>query len=190
MLTQQQVLDVMLDNKYISALTFKIPDPRALGAVKDALEKRAFGTKMTNDIRLCVVIEDAQFSETLSSIARRSKYLEILYPILLALVCILGLVTGFLAAYSRREDIALMRGLGTHKRRILPPYSANRYCCCYAAGCRLPLCGICAGAGSSLLQRRSMHFSSVMCSAQPCPLCCRMPGALYPSCQKKNKEAV
>lgn len=117
--TQQQVVDVMLDNKYVSALTFKIRDPRLLGEVKDTLEKSGFsGPTMANDIRLCVVIEDAQFNETLSSIVQRSKYLEILYPVLLALVCILGLITGFLAVNSRREDIALMRGMGTHKGRI------------------------------------------------------------------------
>jgi ABC-type lipoprotein release transport system permease subunit len=153
MLTQQQVLDVMLDNKYISALTFKIPDPRALGAVKDALEKRGFsGPKMTNDIRLCVVIEDAQFSETLSSIARRSKYLEILYPILLALVCILGLVTGFLAAYSRREDIALMRGLGTHKRRIFATIFGEQVL--------LLLCGGLPAAAVWYLRRGGEQFAS------------------------------
>jgi ABC-type lipoprotein release transport system permease subunit len=118
-LTQQQMVDVILDNKYVSALTFKVRDPRYLGEVKDALEEAGFsGPKMANDIRLCVVIEDAQFNETLSSIAQRRKYLEILYPVLLALVCTLGLITGFLAANSRREDIALMRGMGTHKRRI------------------------------------------------------------------------
>jgi ABC-type lipoprotein release transport system permease subunit len=117
--TQQQTVDVMLDNKYISALTFKIPDPRVLEEVKDGLEKAGFsGPTMANDIRLCVVIEDAQFSETLSSIAQRSKYLQMLYPVLLALVCILGFITGFLAVNSRREDIALMRGMGAQKRRI------------------------------------------------------------------------
>ncbi len=117
--TQQQIIDVMLDNKYISALTFKIPDPRALEEVKDSLEEAGFsGPTMANDIRLCVVIEDAQFNETLSSIAQRSKYLQILYPVLLALVCILGLITGFLAVNTRREDIALMRGMGAQKRRI------------------------------------------------------------------------
>ena len=73
---------------------------------------------MPNDIRVCVVIEDSQFNETLSSIVQRSKYLEMIYPILLSLVCILGLITGFLTVNSRREDIALMRGMGTQKRRI------------------------------------------------------------------------
>lgn len=116
---QQQVISNKLFYKYVTALTFEIPDPRNLGEVKDALEQAGFsGPKLANDIRLCVVIEDAQFNETLSSIAQRSKYLEILYPVLIALVCILGLITGFLAANSRREDIAIMRSLGTQKRRI------------------------------------------------------------------------
>lgn len=117
--TQQQVLDVILDNKYVSALTFKLREPRVLSQVKDILEKEGFsGPTMPNDIRVCVVIEDSQFNETLSSIVQRSKYLEMIYPILLSLVCILGLITGFLAVNSRREDIALMRGMGTQKRRI------------------------------------------------------------------------
>lgn len=117
--TQQLMIGMMLNNKYVSALTFKIRDSRTLGEVKDALEQAGFsGPGMTNDIRLCVVIEDGQFNETLSSIAQRSKYLEILYPVLLTLVCILGLIIGFLAINNRREDIALMRGLGTHKGRI------------------------------------------------------------------------
>ncbi len=117
--TQQQVLDVMLDNNYVSAMTFKIPNSRVLGQVKDILENEGFsGPTLANDIRICVVIEDSQFNEAFSSIAQRSKYLEFLYPVLLALVSILGLITGFLAVNSRREDIALMRGMGTHKRRI------------------------------------------------------------------------
>lgn len=109
----------MLDNKYVSALTFKIRDPRKLGEVKDGLEQMGFsGPRTANNIRICVVVEDGQFNETLSSITQRSKYLEILYPVLLVLVCILGLIMGFLAVNNRREDIALMRGMGTPKSRI------------------------------------------------------------------------
>lgn len=119
MLTQQQLLDVILDDKYVSALTFKVPNPLYLEEVKDSLEEAGFsGPKLANNIRLCVVIEDALFNETLSSIAQRSKYLEILYPVLLALVRLLGLITGFLAVHNRREDIALMRAMGTQKQRI------------------------------------------------------------------------
>ena len=119
--TDQQMMDALLDSKYVSALTFKLSDPRVLVDVKDSLEELGFSSpKMDNHIRLCIVIEDSQFNETLSSINQRSKYLEILYPVLIVLVCILGLVTGFLAVNSRREDIALMRGMGTQQRRRFP----------------------------------------------------------------------
>ena len=139
MLTQQQMVDVMLDRRYISALTFKVSDPRYLGEVKDALEQTGLsGPKMVNNIRLCIVIEDAQFNETLSSIAQRSKYLEILYPVLLALVCILGLITGFLSVNSRREDIALMC---VHQRGGFLHDIYDRF---YPVPCGLPLPPVCS----------------------------------------------
>lgn len=120
LITQQQLIDIMLDNSYVSSLTFSPSDIRNLGAFKDYLEEEGFsGPKMPKLIRICVKIEDAQFNETLGSITQRSKYLQILYPVLLSLVCALGLITGFLVVNSRREDIALMRGMGTPKRRIV-----------------------------------------------------------------------
>ncbi len=119
LLTQQQTIDIMLDNNHVSSLTFTPHDIRNLGEFKDFLEEAGFsGPKMGRLIRICVLVEDAQFNEALGSITQRSKYLEILYPVLLALVCMLGVITGFLVVNNRREDIALMRGMGTQKRRI------------------------------------------------------------------------
>ena len=41
-----------------------------------------------------------------------------LYPVLVMLVALLGLLTGFLSVRARRENIALMRSLGTKKSAI------------------------------------------------------------------------
>ncbi len=118
-LTRQQDLDVALDNWYVSALTFDIPDAAKLAEIKEQLETLKFsGPSQANDVRITVVIEDAQFLENISSIDQRSRYLEILYPVLLVLVLALGAITGFLAVRSRRENIALMRGMGTKKTDI------------------------------------------------------------------------
>lgn len=118
-LTQQQIVDIMLDNNYVSSLTFTPHDIRNLGEFKDFLEDAGFsGPKMGRLIRVCVLVEDAQFNEALGSITQRSKYLEMLYPVLLALVCVLGVITGYLVVNNRREDIALMRGMGVRKQRI------------------------------------------------------------------------
>ena len=118
-LTQQQALDIILDNYYISSMTFSLPDPAKLPAVRDQLEASGFsGPGVQNDLRISVVVEDSQFIEALSTIDQRSRYLELLYPVLLLLVCLLGLLTGFLSVKARRENIALMRSLGAKKRTI------------------------------------------------------------------------
>jgi len=118
-LTQQQFLDYLLDLRYVSSLSFTTSQVRKLCELKDQLEGMGFsGPKMGRDINVFVLLEDSRFNETISSITQRSKYLEILYPVLLMLVCILALITGYLTVNSRREDIGLMRGLGVSKKRV------------------------------------------------------------------------
>lgn len=117
--TQQQLVDVLIDDKYVSSFSFTLRDPRELGAFKDYLEQKGFSApKQWNNLGIFVLIEDAEFNDALSALTQRIKYLQILYPVLLALVCMLGLLMGFLVVNSRREDIALMRGMGTPKGRI------------------------------------------------------------------------
>ena len=119
-LTQQQLLDIMLDNYYVSSLTFTVPDPGILTEIKDELSDKAFsGPGVQNRIRISVVVEDSQFLETISTLDQRSRYLELLYPVMLFLVILLGALTGFLAFKSRRENIALMRAMGAKKSTIL-----------------------------------------------------------------------
>ncbi|HOB20516.1 MAG TPA: hypothetical protein PKO35_07450, partial [Candidatus Atribacteria bacterium] len=103
----------------VSSLSFTTSQVRKLCELKDQLEGMGFsGPKMGRDINVFVLLEDSRFNETISSITQRSKYLEILYPVLLMLVCILALITGYLTVNSRREDIGLMRGLGVSKKRV------------------------------------------------------------------------
>lgn len=117
--TEQQILDISLDNYYISSMAFKISDPAKLTAVRDSLEKNGFsGPGFDGSIRVSLVLEDSQFLEKVRSIDQRSFYLELLYPVLIVLVMLLGLLTGFLSVRARRENIALMRSLGTRKSAI------------------------------------------------------------------------
>ncbi|MEN6418067.1 MAG: FtsX-like permease family protein [Clostridiaceae bacterium] len=118
-LTPQRLFDVLLDESYVSSFSFTLKDTRRLTEFKDALETIGFsGPKQDRDIRVAVAIEDKAFVESVSSISQRSTYLEILYPVLLALVCAVGVIAAFLMINSRREEIAVMRGLGTQKKRI------------------------------------------------------------------------
>jgi len=118
-LTPQELIDVLLDESYVASFSFTLKDARQLTEFKDALEDVGFsGPKQDRDIRVAVTIEDKDFVESVSSIAQRSAYMEILYPVLLTLVCAVGLIASFLMINSRREEIAVMRGLGTQKKRI------------------------------------------------------------------------
>ena len=118
-LTPQNQIDVLLDESYVASFSFTLKDARSLTEFKDALEEIGFsGPEQARDIRVAVAIEDKAFIESVSSISQRSTYMEILYPVLLALVCVVGVITAFLMINSRREEIAVMRGLGTQKKRI------------------------------------------------------------------------
>lgn len=117
--SDQQILDTSLDNYYISSMTFKIKDPAKLTAVRDSLEGQGFsGPGVDDKLRVSLVLEDSQFLETVRSIDQRSFYLDLLYPVLVILVALLGLLTGFLSVRARREHMALMRSLGTKKSAI------------------------------------------------------------------------
>ncbi len=118
-LTPQSLFDVLLDESYVSSFSFTLKDARKLTEFKDALEEIGFsGPKQDRDIRVAILIEDKTFLESVSSISQRSTYMQILYPVLLALVCAVGVIAAFLMINSRREEIAIMRGLGAQKKRI------------------------------------------------------------------------
>jgi len=118
-LSPQTLFDVLLDESYVSSFSFTLKDARRLTEFKDALEEIGFsGPKQDRDIRVSILIEDKAFLESASSISQRSTYMQILYPVLLALVCAVGVIAAFLMINSRREEIAVMRGLGTQKKRI------------------------------------------------------------------------
>lgn len=115
----QEYLSLLLNHKQITSMRFKIEDTTEVTKVKDILEGKGYSSpNLPNSLPVSVVIEDSQFNESLSSIAQRSQYMKILYQVLLVLVAILALIMGFLSVNNRREDIALMRGMGTPKRRI------------------------------------------------------------------------
>lgn len=117
--SMQDLVSDLTWRKTISALSFSVKDPMDLPSIKDELETAGYSAaNVAGDIRIAVVIEDSQFNETLSSITQRSSYMEILFKILVVLLAALGLIMGYLIVKSRREDIALMRSIGTRKGQI------------------------------------------------------------------------
>ena len=115
----QTVLYNLLNEIDLSSASFKLKDARELKAFKDFMEQEGFsGPKQDNSIRVAVMLRDSDFSKSMSNIHQRSRYMEILYPVLLALAMIVGLITSFLMVNGRREEAAIMRGMGAGRGRI------------------------------------------------------------------------
>lgn len=151
-LPPQQLIDILLDESYVASCSFTLRDARQLSAFKDALAEIGFsGPKQENSIRVAVMLEDADFLESVSSIAQRSRYMEILYPVLLALVAAVGAITSYLMVNSRRGEIAVMRGLGTPKRRIFTVFFAEQLLL-LLAGTALAAAGWTVFSGAALLR--------------------------------------
>ncbi|HRX58544.1 MAG TPA: ABC transporter permease [Eubacteriales bacterium] len=118
-LSAQDLTALLLDERYVSSMSFTLGNAGQLTQVKDALEELGFsGPDADRDVRVAVTIEDKDFLESAGSVEQRIAYIDVLYPVLMALVCAVGVVAGVLMQNSRRGEVAVMRGLGTPKRRI------------------------------------------------------------------------
>jgi len=118
-LRAQDLTALLLDERYVSSMSFTLGNAGQLTQVKDALEELGFsGPDADRDVRVAVTIEDRDFLESAGSVEQRIAYIDVLYPVLMALVCAVGAVAGVLMQNSRRGEVAVMRGLGTPKRRI------------------------------------------------------------------------
>jgi ABC-type lipoprotein release transport system permease subunit len=118
-LSAQDLTALLLDENYVSSMSFTLGNAQQLTHVKDALEELGFsGPDADRDVRVAVTIEDKDFLESVGSVEQRIAYIDVLYPVLLALVCAVGVVAGVLMQNSRRAEVAVMRGLGTPKQRI------------------------------------------------------------------------
>lgn len=155
-LPMQELMQVLLSNEYARSCSFTLKDTRELTAFKDALEEAGFsGPKQEIYIRLAVMLLDSEYESSMSDLAQRSTYMEILYPILLALSCAVGLIMAFLMTNARREEIAIMRGMGARRGRIFTTFFTEQ--------CILLCIGAGLGAGVAAL----LGYGSLLSGADP-----------------------
>jgi len=68
--------------------------------------------------RLTVVLHDQSFIEAAEGLNRYISFSKILFPLLFAAVALLGFVISWLMVNGRRMEFAILRGLGTSKRKV------------------------------------------------------------------------
>ena len=98
---------------------FTLRSARELDDLRQALADSGFSWVHSGDrAHPFVILEDEIYLNTTHSMERQIQYVGVLYDALYAITGVIGFVLAWLLAMSRRKEIALMRAMGTQRRRI------------------------------------------------------------------------
>ncbi len=84
--------------------------------------------------RVTVVLNDYTFTQTVQALNRYITLGQILFPVLFALMGVLGFVVSWLMVNGRRMEFAIMRGLGASKSRVFGSFFLEQMGLCLV-GC-------------------------------------------------------
>lgn len=149
--TQADVADYFRSVLRYSTCRFSLTSARGLEELRDILEAQKFSqVNRPRQVRTAILLRDANFTETVESFGRYLSFGELLFPILLAMVAVLGFVISWLMIHSRRMEFAILRGLGTPKGKVFWTFFLEQGVLCLL-GC-LMACAVLAllGAGGVL----------------------------------------
>ncbi len=143
--------EILLSGAYLNACHFELADARALGAFKDALTELGFsGPHAESFIRVAITLRDKAFNESVRDLNQRITYMEMLYPVLYAIISIVGVTVSYLVVSARREEMAIMRGVGGSRMRVFRTFFLEQALLCLA--------GTGAGAAAFLLYHGTFAF--------------------------------
>jgi ABC-type lipoprotein release transport system permease subunit len=104
----------MLQSTVFNSTTFSILDSRTLVGFKDYLVDYGYSqVHNISKVREFIVLKDAAFNNAVASVKQQLRYIDILYPWLYVLVGIIAIVVSYLLVISRKQEFAIMRGLGS-----------------------------------------------------------------------------
>ena len=102
----------------LNSAHFTVADTRSLDEFKTYLAEYGYSqVNQISRIREFLVMDDANFNNSVSSVKQQIQYVDRLYPVLYVLTGIIALVTSYLLVVSRKMELAVMRGLGTRRLR-------------------------------------------------------------------------
>ncbi|MBR5490062.1 MAG: hypothetical protein IKV79_02190 [Oscillospiraceae bacterium] len=98
---------------------FTLSDAGKLDELRDYLHEKSF-TRVDSlrSNRTTVLLFDRSFVETVGGLGRYISFSQLLFPVLFALVALLGFIVSWLMVNSRRMEFAILRGLGASKMRV------------------------------------------------------------------------
>ncbi len=147
MISQEDVADYFRYTIRFSTCRFELTSARNLEELRNTLEQQEFSrVNGVREVRTAILLQDATFTETVQSFGRYLSFGELLFPILLAVVAVLGFIISWLMVHTRRMEFAMLRGLGTPRGKVFLTFFLEQAALCLL-GC-LAACGVLALVGT------------------------------------------
>ena len=103
-----------------SSFTFTLRDSKRLDELRAAMDEMGFTWVHSGErVKPFAKIEDDVYLDTVHSMERQIQYVSVLYTALYLLAGVIGFALAWLLIQSRRQEIAVMRALGTQPGRII-----------------------------------------------------------------------
>lgn len=108
--------------------------------------------------RVTVVLNDHIFTQTVEALNRYITLGQILFPVLFALMGVLGFVVSWLMVNGRRMEFAIMRGLGASKGRVFGSFFLEQMGLCLV-GCVLSGLALTLWSGQLMVWLAALGFA-------------------------------
>ncbi|MBE7016623.1 MAG: hypothetical protein E7420_00495 [Ruminococcaceae bacterium] len=106
-------------NSRFSTCVFTMKRAAELNSFRDYLSSKDFSrVDGLRSNRTTVLLFDRSFVETVGGLGRYISFSQLLFPVLFALMAILGFIISWLMVNARRMEFAISRGLGAGKVRV------------------------------------------------------------------------
>lgn len=131
---------------FASSLSFVVKDPMELNALKKELKDAGLQSVIQGSpasfAGAGLKIDDAVFIDTVTSLKKSLSLLEGFLPFVLLVVVMLGYIVPHLLLQGRREEYAIMRALGTGRRRCSLLFFTEHFLLAAAGGAAGALAGL------------------------------------------------
>lgn len=103
--------------------TFTLRSAYDLEPLRNYLARQGFSqVRAARANRTTLLLLDQSFTETASALGRYLTFSRILFPVLFAMVGLMGFLISWLLINGRRMEFAIMRGLGASPRRVFASF--------------------------------------------------------------------
>ncbi len=118
-----------------STCVFTLSDASCLDELRDYLGAKEFSrVDALRSNRTTILLFDRSFVETVGGLGRYISFSQLLFPVLFALMAVLGFIISWLMVNSRRMEFAILRGLGASRGRVFLSFFLEQVLLCLSGG--------------------------------------------------------